>query len=137
MGERDGCEGCYKGISRTINSYFSPIIQLFCPFLVLFFQRLLFLGDLSSLDGLLFPKTLEINFSDTNHMKYGLPIHFGGHFVFSNLKAKITKCQKSPDRLKFSTPKLCKTMWIINYILRCRTMFNVSDISPGKIHTYL
>ena len=38
---------------------------------------------------------------------------------FANLKVKVTEYQMLSNRFELSTPKLWKTKWITNYILRC------------------
>ena len=41
------------------------------------------------------------------------------------------------DRVDLDTPKLCKSRWITNYILKCRAEFKVSDFSPGQIYIFI
>ena len=51
---------------------------------------------------------------------------------FANLKLKRAKYRMLCDIFKFSTPKLCKNMWIQNYTLKCRAKLNVSDFIADK-----
>ena len=73
-------------------------------------------------------------------------IFFQRHYkyVFSNTNlaeaitfVKVTKYLLLSDRFELSTPKLCKTKWITNDILRYRAKFNVSDFTQVKYeHIY-